>query len=208
MGDFMMMSRMNVAKVLHRIVDLPGSGLLGVDLSVYSNRGQEGMKSLGEIYANVIEFRVDKHPGGTRSNMDLKFVDQYERRRDVWLSDVYQQKVFILVGAGESPAVMFFVDERRFALYPELASVESGVLDECGTLADELRASDWEKFLADFKWGGRRMFDLPSDSARLHWNQSCYINQFDLTNKKCVITVTLGGSMQYVLSFCNALAWD
>ena len=96
----MMMSRMNVAKVLHRIVDLPGSGLLGVDLSVYSNRGQEGMKSLGEIYANVIEFRVDKHPGGTRSNMDLKFVDQYERRRDVWLSDVYQQKVFILVGAG------------------------------------------------------------------------------------------------------------
>ena len=203
MGDFMKMSRMNIANVLHRMVDLLGSGRLGVDLSVHSNRGQEGMKFLGKIYAKVIEFRVDKFDSGTKSNMDSIFVDQFGRRRGVLLSDVHLQRVFILVGAGVSPAVMFFVNERKFALYPELASVESGVLDEHGILAGELRASDWSEFFADFE-GEERMFDMPSDSTRLHWNKSYFINQFDLTENKCVITITVRGSMQYVLSFWNA----
>ena len=161
------------------------------------------MKFLGKIYAKVIEFRVDKFDSGTKSNMDSIFVDQFGRRRGVLLSDVHLQRVFILVGAGVSPAVMFFVNERKFALYPELASVESGVLDEHGILAGELRASDWSEFFADFE-GEERMFDMPSDSTRLHWNKSYFINQFDLTENKCVITITVRGSMQYVLSFWNA----
>ena len=109
---------MNVAKVMHRIVDLLGGGRLGVDLSVHSNSGQEGMKSLGERYKKVIEFRVVNLVGGTGSEIKAYFVDRGGKQRCMWLRDVYMQRVFILVGVGVSPALMFFLeDENGFALY-------------------------------------------------------------------------------------------
>ena len=194
----------NITNVLHRIVDLMGSGRLGARLVTHYNRELEGIASLRETYGRAIVFKLDTGVyTSTKGTIKVDVIDSYGNERAMTIQDVYGKAVYILVGEL-SQAAMFFSDSWRYALYPILSSVQSVVLNECQRPKSAAVESSWAMFVADFG-ADRRMSGMPSGSAGFLLGSAYPLDQFDLSQRRCEIKIVFqpkeGGFMRYDLVF-------